>query len=125
MDERLLDVTMPNMILQPIVENAVNHGIREMGDRGKITLKVYREDKNVCISILDNGKGISPEDIEKIMSGRWQHKEHQYDNNGIGMDNVISRLRLYTESDNSFNIESKGENMGCEVIIRLPYEESN
>ena len=124
-DERLLDVTMPNMTLQPIVENAVNHGIREMGDRGKITLKVYREDKNVCISILDNGKGISPEDIEKIMSGRWQHKEHQYDNNGIGMDNVISRLRLYTESDNSFNIESKGENMGCEVIIRLPYEESN
>ena len=124
-DERLLDVSMPNMILQPIVENAVNHGIREMGDKGKITLRVYREDNNVCISIIDNGKGISQEDIDKILSGQWHHKEHQYDNNGIGMDNVISRLRLYTDNSDSFNISSEGEGKGCVVTIRLPFADAH
>jgi len=119
-DNRLLEAYMPNMILQPIVENAVNHGIREMGDKGKITLKVYREDNNICISIGDNGKGISKENIDKILSGNWEKKQEQYDNNGIGMDNVISRLRLFTENDNAIDIRSEGENMGCEVIIRLP-----
>ena len=114
---------MPNMILQPIVENAVNHGIREMGDKGKITLRVYREDDNICISIGDNGKGISPENIDKILSGNWERKENQNDNNGIGMDNVISRLRLFSENDNAVEIRSEGENKGCEVIIRLPFNE--
>ena len=122
-DERLLEASMPNMVLQPIVENAVNHGIREMGDKGKITLRVYREDKNICISIGDNGKGISKENIEKILSGNWERKQEQYDNNGIGMDNVISRLRLFTERDDAVDIKSEGENMGCEIIIRLPMNE--
>ena len=122
-DERLLEASMPNMVLQPIVENAVNHGIREMGDKGKITLKVYREDNNICISIGDNGKGISKENIEKILSGNWERKQEQYDNNGIGMDNVISRLRLFTERDDAVDIKSEGENMGCEIIIRLPMNE--
>ena len=122
-DERLLEASMPNMVLQPIVENAVNHGIREMGDKGKITLRVYREDNNICISIGDNGKGISKENIEKILSGNWERKQEQYDNNGIGMDNVISRLRLFTERDDAVDIKSEGENMGCEIIIRLPMNE--
>ncbi|WP_026498690.1 histidine kinase [Butyrivibrio sp. WCD2001] len=121
-DERLLGIHMPNMILQPIVENAVNHGIREMGDKGVISLRVYREDDNACISIADNGKGIEPEDIDKILSGSWHRKEHQYDNNGIGMDNVISRLRIFTENDDAFSIKSEGKDKGCEVIIRLPLE---
>ncbi|MEE3493621.1 MAG: histidine kinase [Butyrivibrio sp.] len=122
-DERLLEASMPNMVLQPIVENAVNHGIREMGDKGKITLRVYREDNYICISIGDNGKGISKENIEKILSGNWERKQEQYDNNGIGMDNVISRLRLFTERDDAVDIKSEGENMGCEIIIRLPMNE--
>ena len=113
---------MPNMILQPIVENAVNHGIREMGDKGVITLRVYREDNNACISIADNGKGISREDIDKILNGNWQKKEHQNDNNGIGMDNIISRLRIYTGNQDAFSMTSEGEDMGCEITIRLPLE---
>lgn len=119
-DNRLLKCKMPSMILQPIVENAVNHGIREMGDKGMITLKVYREDSNVCICIKDNGKGISQEDIDKILSGDYSPKEQQYDNNGIGMDNVISRLRLFAGERDVVSIVSPGPNMGCEVIIRLP-----
>ena len=119
-DERLLDHVMPSMILQPIVENAVNHGIRDMAGSGKIMLRVYREDDKVCISIRDNGKGISRETIDQLLSGSFSHIEESYDNNGIGMDNVISRLRIFAESDDAIEIISRGENMGCEVIVRLP-----
>ncbi len=119
-DERLLDRVMPSMILQPIVENAVNHGIREMAGEGKITLKIYREDKHVCISILDNGKGISQETIDQLLSGEFSHDSDSYDNNGIGMDNVISRLRLFAGYEDALEIIGHGENKGCEVIIRLP-----
>jgi LytS/YehU family sensor histidine kinase len=120
-DERLLDMVMPAMILQPIVENAVNHGIREMGSEGKITLRVYREDDNVCIGIGDNGKGISRENISRILSGNWHNDENQYDNNGIGMDNVISRLRLFTGKEDVIDIKSDGQGMGAEVLIRIPF----
>ncbi len=121
-DQRLLDYKMPSMILQPIVENAVNHGIRDIMGEGKITLKVYREDSNVCISVMDNGKGISQKTIEKILSGSYVSDENAYDNNGIGMDNVLSRLRLFVGKDDVMQIISEGENKGCEVIVRLPFE---
>ncbi len=121
-DERLLDHKMPSMILQPIVENAVNHGIREMAGDGRIVLKVYRQDKDVCISVKDNGKGISNETIEKILSGDYVSDENAYDNNGIGMDNVISRLRLFVGHEDVLQIYSEGEGRGCEVVIRLPLE---
>ncbi len=121
-DERLLDLEMPSMILQPIVENAVNHGIREMAGEGRIALKVYRQDSNVCISIADNGKGISQEIIDQLLKGEFSHIEESYDNNGIGMDNVISRLRLFAGYEDVISIISGGEGKGCEVIIRFPFE---
>ncbi len=121
-DNRLLDVKMPSMILQPIVENAVNHGIREMGDKGKICLKVYRDGPDVCISVSDNGKGIAQEEIDRILDGNYSPREQQYDNNGIGLDNVISRLRLYADRYDVVDIHSEGEDKGCEFIVRIPRE---
>ena len=119
-DKRLLDIKMPSMILQPIVENAVNHGIREMAGAGRITLKVYRKDDSVCSSISDNGKGISQETIDQLLNGSFSHTEDSYDNNGIGMDNVISRVRIFAGYDDAIDIISHGENKGCEVVITLP-----
>ena len=119
-DQRLLDIKMPSMILQPIVENSVNHGIREMGDKGKISLKVFRDGEDVCISVRDNGKGIDKEEIKRILDGSYSPREQKYDNNGIGLDNVISRLRLYAEREDVVEIHSEGENMGCEFIVRIP-----
>ena len=60
-DERLLDLHMPSMILQPIVENAVNYGIRESEGEGMIRLSVYEAEGDVYMSIADNGIGISEE----------------------------------------------------------------
>lgn len=121
-DGRLLKTPMPSMILQPIVENAVNHGIREMGADGEIFLRVYRENDIVRVSVRDNGKGMTAEDIDRVINGTWKYEEHKADNNGIGMDNIIARLKLYAGNDDVIRIYSEGENKGTEVVVCLPYE---
>ena len=121
-DERLLGTHMPSMILQPIVENAINHGIREMGDKGHINLKVYKDGNKVYISVRDNGKGMTPEEIDMVLNGKWKYVEQRGDSNGIGMDNIIARLRLYAERDDIIDIYSDGLGMGTEVVINIPVE---
>ena len=121
-DERLMKVKMPAMILQPIVENAVNHGIREMGDKGRILLRVYRDGDRVYISVKDNGKGISEENARKIINGEWRYEPQTGDSNGIGMDNVIARMKLFCERDDVIEIKSEGKGKGTEVIINIPYD---
>lgn len=122
-DQSLLRVEMPSMILQPIVENCVNHGIREMSGKGRIWLKVYRIDDVACISIRDNGTGMSAETIDKVLSGTYREEELAAGSNGIGMDNVIARLKLFTECDDVMSIVSEGTDQGTEVIIYLQIRE--
>lgn len=119
-DESLLSVEMPGMILQPIVENCVNHGIREMGDTGVISLSLYEKEGRICISVRDNGVGMSEETIEKVMSGSYREEEMAAGGNGVGMDNVISRMKLFTGNENVMTIKSEGEGMGTEVCLYLP-----
>lgn len=122
-EQTLLQTEMPSMILQPIVENCVNHGIREMAGKGRIWLSVYRIDDTVCISIRDNGIGMSKETIDKVLSGTYREEELAAGSNGIGMDNVIARLKLFTESDDVMSIISDGTGKGTEVIIYLQLKE--
>lgn len=118
-DESLLSVEMPGMILQPIVENCVNHGIREMGDRGVISLSLYEKGGRVCISVKDNGAGMSAETIGKVLSGTYREAEITAGGNGIGMDNVISRMRLFAGNEKVMTIASDGAGMGTEVCLYL------
>ena len=124
-DESLLKVEMPGMILQPLVENCVNHGIREMMGEGRILLEVKRVDNLCCISIRDNGKGISREMLEKILNGTLAKERALHgDSNGVGMDNCIARLRLFCKNDNCISILSDGENCGTEINIYLDINET-
>ena len=118
-DGSLLHTEMPGMILQPIVENCVNHGIREMGDRGVIRLSLYEKDGQVCISVKDNGVGMSAETIEKVLSGTYRDEDMASGGNGVGMDNVISRMRLFTGNEHVMTVKSEGEGMGTEVCLCL------
>lgn len=122
-DPSLLHVEIPSMILQPIVENCVNHGIREMAGKGKIWLNVYHIDNVVHISIQDNGIGMDAETIDKVLSGAYREEEHTAGSNGIGMDNVIARLKLFTESEDVMSIVSEGRDQGTKVTIYLPNRE--
>lgn len=119
-DERIMDCRVPSMILQPIVENAVNHGIRNIDWEGCIHLEIMEEEGRIFIRIRDNGKGMSQERIQEVLSGQAGDGEEQSDSTGVGMNNVISRLELYYNQKNLVEIRSRGENKGTEVILKLP-----
>ena len=122
-DESLLALEMPGMILQPIVENCVNHGIREMGDQGVILLSLYEKEGRVYVSVKDNGVGMSQETIDKVMSGTYREADMAAGGNGVGMDNVISRMRLFTDNEDVTTIRSEGRGTGTEVILCLTNRE--
>ncbi|MBP5266554.1 MAG: sensor histidine kinase, partial [Lachnospiraceae bacterium] len=121
-DEGALNFRMPSMILQPLVENAVNHGIRDMIGEGWIRLTIQNDPDRVKIVIEDNGKGMDAVQIQKIMER--VETIHEDDSTGIGLDNVISRLSLYYDDVNVVEIVSPGENQGTKVILRLPKKET-
>ena len=92
-EEDLLDSCMPSMILQPIVENSVNHGIREMNGEGKDPAEgIPCGWRYAGISIRDNGIGMDPDTIEKVLGGNY-HEEEQSGggSNGIAMGNDVSQ----------------------------------
>ena len=121
-DESLLKVEMPSMILQPIVENCVNHGIREMMGEGVITVKVFTQGGDIaCISIEDNGAGMNEETVERLRKGKGTERTSK-EFNGIGMDNVMARLKLFENSDDVMSIESE-EGKGSRFTIYLDINE--
>ena len=118
------NVRVPSMILQPVVENAVNHGIRNIDWEGHIELSVERWKDHIEISVRDNGQGMTKEQIEKVLSKKIHNSSSEGDSTGIGMNNVISRLELYYEQDGLMEIYSEGEGRGTEVVINIPVERS-
>lgn len=117
-DETLLTVEMPSMILQPIVENAVNYGIRNIEWEGEIKLMVYRKNDMACLEISDNGAGMEQETIEQILNGTI--KSSSKNGNGIGLGNVLERLRLFTGSEHVCEVYSEGLGKGSSFILNLP-----
>ena len=121
-DKRLVNASIPAMVLQPIVENCVNHGIRGIDREGKILLSVYRDNNDICVSVKDNGIGMSQDKIHQILSGSVQVSADNKDSNGIGLDNVIKRLALFYGKEDILQIQSDGINQGTEFIIRIPMQ---
>lgn len=118
-EEEYIKTQVPSMILQPIVENAINYGVRDIAWSSLIKLKVYQEDSNICVSISDNGIGMSQEKIEEVMKGQIK-EEVVGDSNGVGLNNVINRLRLFYDKEHVLEIFSDGKDKGTQVVIYLP-----
>lgn len=119
-DESLLHMPMPSMILQPLVENAYQYGIREMEEAGTIRLLVEKMNRQVVIHVQDEGRGIDQERIDYILSGEYQPDKNNKKSNGIGVYNVMERLRIFYGVKDVLQIVSKGEGQGTDVIITIP-----
>lgn len=119
-DESLMDVRVPSMILQPLVENAVNYGIRGIDWEGRIELSVCRREKQISISIWDNGAGMEQERIRQVLAGEAREDERASGSNGVGIWNVMERLKLYFHGRAVLTIWSEGKNRGTEVQILIP-----
>lgn len=117
-DERFLDLRMPCLTLQPLIENAVIHAVEPMKDGGTIDFRVKDGHTRVLIEIEDNGIGMSREKIERILADQDPSPAESH-STGIGMSNVAKRLRLYYGKEDVMDIVSK-EGHGTKITLRLP-----
>ena len=119
-DDACTDVKVPGMILQPVVENAVNYGVRNIDREKLIKLSVFREEGIIKARVTDNGTGMSAERIEEVLSGEAGEEEVMKDSNGVGLLNVISRMRLYYGTEEVLTMESEGKDKGTTVTLLIP-----
>jgi two-component system, sensor histidine kinase YesM len=110
-DVSLLATQVPKLILQPIVENALYHGVRVKGEKCVIRVRVAREGSDVIIEVYDSGVGMSKEKIAQIL--------HPGVNERFGLIGTIERLRYFSGRDDVIEIESQiGEY--TRVRLKLP-----
>ncbi len=115
-DESLEDYLCNKITLQPLVENAIYHGIDRLVDEGeiKITVKQAEDDENdILMTVADNGVGMTEEQCRKILS------KERSDSSGIGVKNVNDRLRIYFGEKYGLTIKSELD-CGTEITVRLP-----
>lgn len=119
--EEALSLMTLKLILQPIVENAIHHGIEPMADVGQVRITVALEGEEVVFRIQDNGVGIPPERLLPLQSGEPARPStaHSSSGSGVGLGNVRERIRLYYGNPYSLQIDSVLEE-GTTVTIRIP-----
>lgn len=117
-DEQLLDVKVPRFILQPLVENALYHGI-EVGHRqGAIEVSIHRIQSDMAIRVKDNGAGMTEEDMRRLTEEELP--ERRKAGLGIGLNYVYRVLKVYYGDRCSLAIDSQvGEGTTITIIIRL------
>lgn len=114
----LMAVPCPVFILQPLVENAVIHGIEPTGRAGIIQIYCYEKEDGVYLSVRDNGVGMSPGQLDRLMSTFVQDVAVGTGGNSIGLCNVHQRIGLYYGEGHGLAIES-GEGEGTTVTIHI------
>jgi two-component system, LytTR family, sensor kinase len=104
-EPQTLDAQVPNLILQPLVENAIRHGIAPRAEAGTIEIEAKRENGYIELRVADNGAGFA---------------ESGGDSDGIGLANTRERLEKLYGARHEFNVSS-GANGGVEATIKIPY----
>lgn len=116
--EDILDKSMLKILLQPLVENAIYHGIKQTRRVGKVQVKGEAQNGTLVFTVEDDGLGMRQDELEKL-----RENLHHYDLSnpgpGFGLYNVFKRIQLYYEIDDGLTVESEF-NKGSKVTLRLP-----
>lgn len=115
-EEALLQIKIPKLILQPLVENSLYHGIRLKGEKGIIKIRAYRTNEHMHIVVYDTGIGMDTSKIEFLMS--------ENNSKSFGLKGIIKRIRYYYGVDDVFQIRSE-EGIFNEIDLTLPIEGEN
>ncbi|MCM3171962.1 sensor histidine kinase [Paenibacillus sp. MER 99-2] len=102
-EDRLMDYRMPKMILQPIVENAIFHGLAEREDDGVITIRIQMKGSDITIEVCDNGVGMEEHMIQSFMTEKPRASDGT---KGIGVHNVQRRIQLHFGKSYGIQVES-------------------
>lgn len=110
---------IPKLILQPLVENSIYHGIRMKGEQGTIKISSFLEDDDLHILVRDTGIGMTQEQIDKVLSREKNEGTEEF-NESFGLWGTIERIRCYCDKDDVVRIRSEiGEYTEIEFILGL------
>ncbi len=112
--EELMDCQVPKLILQPLVENALYHGIKNRRGMGKITVSGESKGPDMILQVQDNGAGMEDEQVQELRSGIYEDRH-----TGLGLVNVHKRIGLYCGAPYGLSFESE-KGKGSTVTILLP-----
>lgn len=124
-EEQLKDIPVLKLILQPLVENAIKHGFARIYQDGRIIIRVFQENNELVFHVANNGAVMEPETIELIAMMAKEdlasvRRAFQGQENGYGIGNIISRLRLKYGDQITFYYRSDAEETCC--VIRIPMQ---
>jgi two-component system sensor histidine kinase YesM len=122
-DERTLNYTILKLILQPLVENALYHGIKNKRAGGIITVRaIQKEENEIVLEVEDNGIGFSPEKLVLVQAELADDSDDIRLESGFGIDNVNKRIKLYYGKQYGISIKSEYKKGTC-VSLRIPAKE--
>lgn len=119
LNDNFSDCIVPNFFLQPIVENAIFHGIDPSEYGGRIIISNEKQDSNLVFIVEDNGKGMPVEKINTIFD-EHESQQIQHSFSSVGLCNIQKKLKLMYGDDYGISIDST-VNVGTKVSIRLPF----
>ena len=114
-DAGLMHYIIPNFVLQPLVENAISHGLEPKIERGRLEITVVARDESLYCSVADDGVGMSEEQVRQL----YEMGENRDYRNHIGVRNVWLRLKNYYNGQTDFRIVSS-LNQGTKVEFAIP-----
>lgn len=118
--EKYLDVVCPFLILQPLVENFFNYVVEPRDSNSHLLIRATDDGLNVIIEVTDNGDGIAPDTINRILSG-----DQKLQKGSIGINNIKNRLKLLFGESYSLEIMSPNKpRMGTTIKLRFPMQEA-
>ncbi|HIT88923.1 MAG TPA: sensor histidine kinase [Candidatus Merdenecus merdavium] len=115
-DEEIEKYSTIKLVLQPLVENAIYHGMEFMDGDGEIRIYALKEEEDIFIYIEDNGFGMTREVVERIMEGKVDPKGK---GSGIGINNVNERIKLYYGQEYGITIQSEPDE-GTTIMVHIP-----
>ncbi|MDQ2086062.1 histidine kinase [Herbivorax sp. ANBcel31] len=110
-DENLLNIVVPKLFLQPLVENSLYHGVRLKEGRGTIKISVYQKEEKIHIVVFDTGVGMSEKHLKQIMDKGGK--------NGFGLKSTIERIQYYYSTSDVYEITTK-EGFYFKIDIKIP-----
>lgn len=115
LDPKLSEYKIPKMTLQPLIENAIYHGIKPKREKGKLQINIFEEKDRICIKVIDDGVGIDESILQKLNTDN----DSQSQTVGYGLQNVRKRLQLFGEEHTVFKVYS-ALGQGTIIDIKIP-----
>lgn len=117
-DQEVQGKKIPKLVLQPLVENAIYHGIKYKEGKGVVCIEGFKAGTHMVLKVTDDGNGMTKEQLSKI----FEKRETDTRRNGVGVLNVHERIQLYYGKEYGLKFSSE-EGLGTTVEVYVPWEE--